>query len=48
MAVGYLVVRVLWWFSVMERLKIRRARLRRRLIRSQHNPYGSKPDPENR
>ena len=47
-AVGYLVVRVLWWFSVMERLKIRRARLRRRLIRSQHNPYDSKPDPENR
>jgi uncharacterized protein (DUF2062 family) len=47
-AAGYLVIRVLWWFSVMERLKIRRARLRRRLIKSQHNPYRAKPDPENR
>ena len=46
--IGYLVIRVLWWFSVMERLKIRRGRLRRRLIQSQHNPYDSKADPEHR
>ncbi|MFO8002958.1 DUF2062 domain-containing protein [Thioalkalivibrio sp.] len=47
-AIGYLVIRVLWWFSVMERLKVRRLRLRRRPIGSQQNPYDSKPDPEHR
>ena len=48
-AIGYLVIRVLWWFSVRERLKVRRLRLRRRPIGSQHNPHDHpKPDPEHR
>ena len=45
-AVGYLTIRVLWWFSVVERVKLRRARLRRRLMKSQQNPYDSKPGPD--
>ncbi|AHE98200.1 DUF2062 domain-containing protein [Thioalkalivibrio paradoxus] len=36
---GYIVIRLLWWFSVVERLKLRRARLHRRLVHSQQNPY---------
>jgi len=47
-AVGYVTIRVIWWFSVMERMKLRRARLRRRLMKSQQNPYEPKPGPDNR
>jgi uncharacterized protein len=46
--IGYLTIRVVWWFSVVERVKLRRARLRRRLIKSQQNPYEPKPGPDNR
>lgn len=45
-ALGYVTIRVLWWISVVERMKIRRSRLRRRLIQSQQNPYDNKPDPD--
>ncbi len=41
-AAGYLTIRVLWWFSVIQRVRLRRARLRRRLMKSQHNPYRPK------
>lgn len=46
-ATGYLTIRILWWFSVVERVKLRRARLRRRLLKSQQNPYGPKSGPNN-
>ncbi|MFO8154125.1 DUF2062 domain-containing protein [Thioalkalivibrio sp.] len=47
-ASGYVTIRVLWWLSVIQRVKLRRARLRRRLLKSQHNPYRSKPDSDQR
>lgn len=46
--VGYVTIRVIWWFSVIERVKLRRARLRRRLMKSQQNPYEPKTGPDNR
>jgi len=36
---GYLVIRILWWISVVERLKLKRARMHHRLLQSQKNPY---------
>lgn len=36
---GYLIIRVLWWVSVVERLKLKRARMRHKLLQSQRNPY---------
>lgn len=47
-AVGYVAIRLIWWFSVLERVRLRRARLRRRLIKSQQNPYEPGPGPDNR
>ena len=41
---GYITIRVLWRLSIVERLKIRRARLRRKLIKSQQNPYPARRD----
>jgi uncharacterized protein len=45
-ALGYIAIRLLWWLSVVERMKIRQARLRRRLIQSQHDAYQAKHGPE--
>lgn len=42
---AYVTIRVLWWFSVVQRLKLRKARLHRRLLKSQQNPYH---DPKHR
>jgi hypothetical protein len=39
---------MVWRCGVVERLKLRRARLRRQLIKSQRNPYKPKPGPDNR
>jgi uncharacterized protein len=36
---GYLVIRILWWISVVERLKLKRSRMRHKLLASQKNPY---------
>jgi uncharacterized protein (DUF2062 family) len=44
---GYLVIRVLWWISVVERLKLKRARMRHKLLQSQKNPYPDPPGAEN-
>jgi uncharacterized protein len=43
---GYLVIRVLWWISVVERLKLKRARMHHRLLQSQQNPYRNSPTVE--
>ncbi len=41
-AAGYITIRILWRLSVVERLKIRQVRLRRKLMKSQQNPYRTK------
>ncbi len=40
---GYLVIRILWWINVVERLKLKRARMHRKLLESQKNPYRNPP-----
>jgi len=42
---GYFVIRVLWWLSVLERLKLKRAKLHRQLLESQQNPYQNEGPP---
>jgi uncharacterized protein len=46
--IGYVTIRMVWRLSVVERVKVRRALLRRQLIKSQRNPYKPKAGPDNR
>jgi uncharacterized protein (DUF2062 family) len=43
---GYLIIRVLWWISVVERLRLKRVRMHHKLLQSQKNPYRDPPKVE--
>lgn len=43
-ATGYVTIRLLWWLSVIQRVKLRQVRLRRRLLHRPHHNGPRKPD----